>query len=304
MKPWWLRLHRWLALIFALPLIVVMVTGLILSFEPAAVTAAIRPGTLTEAKLIDLIGRYDPSGKAGAISYRSYDNTLSIGGRGNATLIDGATGERQTNTSTLADVFGTSRRIHEHLVFDGPWLVVTSSVAMLVMFAFGLLMGWPRISNSLAGWHKAVAWGLLPLLILSPLTGVLMSAGVTFTSPAVQPSQARAPSSLAEQVRIIARDHDLSNLIWLRPMRGQPIVRLAEGGEYRLYNVTAEGLVAMQRNWPRLWHEGNFAGVWSSAMNVIISLALIMLLVTGLWIWARRKLRLARRRRELQAAAA
>ncbi|MGE3918056.1 MAG: PepSY domain-containing protein, partial [Hyphomicrobiaceae bacterium] len=34
MKPWLLKLHRWLALVFAAPLAVVVGTGLILSFEP------------------------------------------------------------------------------------------------------------------------------------------------------------------------------------------------------------------------------------------------------------------------------
>ncbi len=34
MKAWLLKLHRWLALVFALPLIVVIATGLVLSFGP------------------------------------------------------------------------------------------------------------------------------------------------------------------------------------------------------------------------------------------------------------------------------
>jgi uncharacterized iron-regulated membrane protein len=34
MKPWFLKLHRWISLLFALPLVVVLGTGLILSFEP------------------------------------------------------------------------------------------------------------------------------------------------------------------------------------------------------------------------------------------------------------------------------
>jgi len=69
------------------------------------------------------------------------------------------------------------------------------------------------------------------------------------------------------------------------------VARLVDGGEYALYAVTPQGLVAQQRNWPRLWHEGNFAGRWSAAMNLVLSVAMLTLLVTGVWIWARRKLR-------------
>ena len=51
MNVWLLRLHRWVALIFALPLVFVLGTGLILSFEPWLVVRAIEPGSLTLAKI-------------------------------------------------------------------------------------------------------------------------------------------------------------------------------------------------------------------------------------------------------------
>jgi uncharacterized iron-regulated membrane protein len=86
-----------------------------------------------------------------------------------------------------------------------------------------------------------------------------------------------------------------------RPLGGRLAVRLAKDGEFRVYAVTRDGVVAMQRNWPRLWHEGNFAGIWSALMNVIISVALIDLPVTGAWIWLRRQFR--RRARRVQATA-
>jgi uncharacterized iron-regulated membrane protein len=105
--------------------------------------------------------------------------------------------------------------------------------------------------------------------------------------------------TLIEAVRLVGRDHDLSSLIWMRPMMGgQVMARLAEGGEYAVYTVTRDGAAALPRNWPRLWHEGNFAGAWSAGMNLVLSLAMLGLLVTGLWIWLRRTLR-RRRRREI-----
>jgi uncharacterized iron-regulated membrane protein len=88
--------------------------------------------------------------------------------------------------------------------------------------------------------------------------------------------------------------------VWLRPLGGRLAVRLVKDGEFRVYAVTRDGTVAMQRNWPRLWHEGNFAGVWSALMNVVISLAMIGLPVTGVWDWLRRQVR--RRARRVQDA--
>lgn len=97
--------------------------------------------------------------------------------------------------------------------------------------------------------------------------------------------------TLREAVPIVGRDHDLSSLVWMRPLGGQLVARLVERGEYTLYAVTRNGTVALPRNWPRLWHEGNFAGAWSALMNLAISVGMLGLSVTGLWIWLRRQMR-------------
>lgn len=304
MKAWFLRLHRWLALIFAVPLIVVLVTGLILSFEPALVTAAIKPGTLNADKIQSILDQHDPNKQARAISFRAYDGTLTLGaGRGGGAVIDVATGAKLPGPSVLASLLGMMRGLHETLLLNATWLVVASTFAMLVIILLGILMGLPRIANTLSGWHKAMAWGLLPLIVLSPLSGLLMYFGVTLI-PASNPPVAAAPAPrLADAVKVLGQEHDLSTLIWLRPMGGRMVARLAEG-EYRLYAVSPTGATLMPRNWPRLWHEGNFAGIWSAAMNVIISFAMTGLLVTGIWIWIRRRMWMARRRAEKRAGLA
>jgi hypothetical protein len=201
-----------------------------------------------------------------------------------------ATRGAQTVPSALASTLGTMRRTHEHFIFDLGWVVAASSYAMLVLALLGVLMGWPRIRNTLAGWHKAVAWGLLPLIVLSPLTGLFLAYGVTFTGSPAARAQG-APLTLREAVDIAGAKHDLSSLVWMRPLGGRMALRVVENGEYKLYAVTREGTVLQPRNWPRLWHEGNFAGVWSSLMNLVISGAMLGLLGTGAWMWLRRKLR-------------
>ncbi len=190
--------------------------------------------------------------------------------------------------------------MHEALLFNLGWLVIASTVAMLALISLGVLMGWPRFANTLSGWHKGMAWGLLPLIVLSPLTGLLLAARITLTGPPA-PAAAGAPMTLSDAVRSVGRDHDLSSLVWLRPMGGQVLARLVEGGEFAVYAVTRDGSIATPRNWPRLWHEGNFAGAWSALMNLVASFAMIGLLVTGLWLWLRRQLR--RRTRRMQRTA-
>ena len=296
MKAWYLKLHRWVALVFALPLIVVIVTGLVLSFEPWLASRAVEPGSLSAQKVQALLSQYDPGGQARALVHRSYDHTLTLGtGRRGGIVVSTVDGQAQPGPSTLAKVLGMSRGMHETLLIDAGWIVIASTAAMLVLALLGVLMGWPRLANTLAGWHKTMAWGLLPLIVLSPLTGLLMASGITFTSLPPAAPAAQGPK-LPEAVRIVGQNHDLSSLVWMRPQGGRLLVRLVEGGEYVLYAVTRDGTVAVPRNWPRLWHEGNFAGVWSALMNVVISFAMLGLLVTGLWIWLRRQIRTRVRR--------
>lgn len=303
MKIWLLKLHRWAALLFSLPLAIVLFTGLMLSFEPWLVVRSIEPGSLTAAKVQALLTQHDPQNQARAISFRSYDKTLTLGaGRGGGTVVDTTTGQALPGPSAMAATLGTMRRMHETLLIDATWLVIASTLAMLALAVLGVLMGLPRLANTVSGWHKAMSWGLLPLVVLSPLTGLFLAFGITFAgAPPAAPAQGGPPLRLAEAVRIVGEKHDLSTLVWLRPQGGRMLARMVDGGEYRVYAVTREGTMPTARNWPRLWHEGNFAGVWSALMNVVTSFAMIGLLVTGVWIWARRQL--WRRARRLEKAA-
>ena len=297
MKPWLLKCHRWLALVFALPLLVVIGTGIILAFEPITVMSAIKPGTLTADKIGQALARHDASGQARVLTHRSYEGTLTIAvGRGGGIRVDTANGGFVDKSGVWAEVLLTSRRLHETLLLDMTWLVIASSFVMLALTALGVLMGWPRLSNTLSGWHKGLAWGLLPLLVLSPLTGLFLAYGITFASPPSQSAGASAQLRLGDAVRVAGAKHDLSGLVWLRPQGGSMAMRIVEGGEYRVYSVTAEGTTLRPRNWPRLWHEGNFGGIVSALPNVVAGLAAMALLITGIWIWAGRQLRLRARR--------
>lgn len=292
MKPLLLRLHRWITLLFALPLAVVVVTGLILSFEPIAMDTGLSGRSVPLARIEQALDKFDPGGKATTLTMRAYEGVAVISER------RGPGGQRvELDTLSLvppgkrlwSDVFTTSRRLHESLLLDLKWLVDTSSAAMIVLMAIGLAMGLPFFRNSLGGWHRVTAWGLAPLLILSPLTGLAIAFGVTLSPPAARPEGGTV--TLREAVRTVAARHDLANVVWIRPMGGAMRARVYDGKQAKVFTVTRAGLVAGPQNWPRVWHEGVFAGAWSGLMNVVISLALMLLMVTGLWIWLRRRMR-------------
>jgi uncharacterized iron-regulated membrane protein len=287
--PYLVQLHRWLALAFAVPLLVVIATGLVLSVEPVAQQSKLlRPVALADVESYLL--RFDPNGRSRSLAIRTYDGTMTIGGAGSngSVVVDLRTGaEATTAGSGWWGVFLTARRMHETLLLDLGGLVTASTVAMLIIVSLGLVLGWPRLRNSLRGWHQGVAWVTLPLIVLSPLTALGMAFGVTFMTGSPGGSAGGGRVSMRDAVKLIAADHDLANLTSIRQRGSRLMARIYVGGELRGLAVTPKGLQPLQRNWPRLLHEGNWGGVIGPAANALTSVALLFLIGTGLTLWVR-----------------
>lgn len=297
-----LRLHRWIAVIFALPLAFIIATGLLLSLQPLLQAGSIKPASISLEKLEGWMQKFDPDSKVRALSVDTYAGTLTLGGgRGErGTVIDTNTGAETAERNALSDIVRSSRGLHEHFLFDLRWVVTWSTVAMLFIIAIGIFMGLPRRANTLSGWHKMTAWILLPLLFLSALSGLFMALGLTFSEPAPRSK----PVPLREAVRMLAAQHDLSGLEFIRDRGGRQMARIQDGANQRTYLVTPEGLKAAPSNLPRTFHEGVFLGIWGGVMNLILSLAFALLLTTGLIIWGRRTFRRRRRVRRAEPASA
>jgi uncharacterized iron-regulated membrane protein len=300
-KPFLLTLHRWITLVFALPLLAIIATGLILSFEPIAQVSGISGPALDPGRVVELVKRYDPDSKARGLSINAGSQRMMLQGSG-IPAIDLVTGEPATASSGLPDLFLWARITHERLLGQA-WLVTSSTIAMVSLMILGILMGLPRLRNTLSGWHKGTAWFALPLITLSPLTGLCMAFGLTFQSGAA-PAAASRPLPLPDAVRIVAASHELSHVISIGTRGGRVMARLYDAGELRAYAVDSSGITPLARNWPRLIHEGNWSALIAAPLNVVTSIALLTLLSTGLLIWARRKLRKRRPRPGRQADAA
>ncbi|WP_315707059.1 MULTISPECIES: PepSY-associated TM helix domain-containing protein [unclassified Bradyrhizobium] len=297
-KQFLLKLHRWISLTFAVPLLLIITTGLILSFEPMVQVAAVKPQAIDATRVIDLIRQYDPDGKARGITIDAAAQHLTLQGTPGAEI--DLTNGGLTSKPMTSSLFRWARMMHEHLIAMS-WLVIASTAAMAIVMLIGILMGLPRLRKTLSGWHKGIAWFTLPLILLSPLTGLCMAFGLTFQSGGAAAPGTRI--SLPEAVAIVARDHDLAAVNSIGNRGGRIMARVIEGDELRNYAVTADGMTALPRNWPRLLHEGNWSLIGSAA-NLLISLALLALLVTGVLIWSRRRLRRPNRQRDLPVRSA
>lgn len=306
-RPLLLKLHRWITIIFALPLLAIILTGLILSFDPIVQLDGIRSQSLDATRVIDLIKQYDPDGRVRGLVINAASQRLTLQGL-NAPALDFVTGQPVTTKSNLADLFLWARLTHERLLGQS-WLVISSTVAMIAIMTLGILMGLPRLRNTLSGWHKGAAWFTLPLIILSPLSGLCMALGLTFQGGSAPASPGR-PIALTDAVRLVGRSHDLAQVTSIGSRGGRMMARIFEDGELRAYAINADGVVALPRNWPRLIHEGNWSVMIASPLNIVTSVVLLGLLSTGLLLWSRRKLRRApdiqnqRRNRQISVGAA
>jgi hypothetical protein len=163
---------------------------------------------------------------------------------------------------------------------------------MIAIMSLGILMGLPRLRNSLSGWHKGAAWFTLPVIILSPLSGLCMALGLTFQG-ASSPAGPDRPVALPDAIHLVGTSHDPAQVTSIGSRGGRMMARIFEDGELRAYAINADGVVPLPRNWPRLIHEGNWSVMIASPLNIATSVVLLGLLSTGLLLWSRRKLRRA-----------
>lgn len=288
------QLHRWVALTFSLPILILALTGFVLSFEPLLNSISRGSDDLSAARAAELLQSIDPQGQVKVLTHRGYEGTLEIAGPGlRPTIIDISTGE-VTRHGPIARTLILARQIHRSLVADLTWLVTLSTAAMAVLIGLGLFMGWPRLANSVPGWHRVGAWIGMPLLVITTATGLLMSFGVTMGGGGAAPKtmgKLTAPMSMIQSVKAVEAQQDLAAMAWIRPAGPRVMMRYAEGSRFQGYFVTPDEIVAVPRNWPRAIHEGLWSLPLGLAMNLFVSALTTGLIITGLLIWLRRRRR-------------
>lgn len=175
MKTLLLSLHRWLALLLTPLFLLILLSGMVLAFKPIVEDLGPPPhaGPVALESLLTLLEQVPAQVQVKAVERSSTPGQWILAGAGEYRLQDGVrvgSGEQRADA-----VFAWFKGLHRHLLIGASWLVEWGSWAMLAIMLAGLLLGWPRFSHTLAGWHRSLGAWLLPLALLLPLTGVLMS---------------------------------------------------------------------------------------------------------------------------------
>lgn len=160
------RLHGWLGLAIAVPLVIVTLLGLLLAFRPEIVALGIDESPPSANRLSAILAKADDPGEpilmiAHATPLRPgvYVATLASGSR----LLLGSDG-RWSEDRSLYSMFEAIRGIHSGRAFDTLGHVVVTLVAGAAMIALAVgVFAWTRSRNpvgriSFSGRAAALAW--------------------------------------------------------------------------------------------------------------------------------------------------
>ena len=253
------RLHRWAALALAPLFAVILLSGGLLALEPVLGQGDAAPRAAVDiAALTALLERTPIAPRADVIEVAPDGETITLKfGRGVAEVrLELATGAVPPEAAPRG-WFGVLHDLHEDLLLDTKPVVQAAAWAMLTLVVTGPLLAWPRLRNTLSGWHIGIGWLVLPLVLLPPATAALRTLGV---GHAHLPGAAVtvAPLTAAEAIARAAATVDLSRLSSVRRLDdGGVRLRTGQGSDQREWLADGNSVQALStgRNWLKDLHD-------------------------------------------------
>lgn len=282
----WSAVHRWLTIVLTPVFVPILLSAVMLALLPLFGGEAAAPSRIDPAALTATLAKVDPAGKVQGIEIGADGRTVTLR---NGEAFDIATAEPVTAPETDPEAYWL--RLHKSLGGFGDGLVKIASLAMTLLVVSGPLLAKPRFRNSVMGWHLAAGWVLLPLVALTPVTGVMLALHIGTPAP-VSLARSSEPVPVVEAMRAVAAAGvDLGGLRSVALVHGAiASVEVRNGGVGQRYVVDGARAVTAEppAGWVKAVHEGSWAEPWSRLLNVGSVLALAFLNLTGLWSWLRR----------------
>ncbi|MGY6634777.1 MAG: PepSY domain-containing protein [Alkalilacustris sp.] len=291
-------LHRWLTLLLLPLFLVLFVTGGILALQPVVQDltsgpALDRPVPVAEA--VALLARIDGDNRARALRFEE---------PGLAVVEFAQAGVRETRSFDMdtghdlgirrdgAEAFHWVADLHKHFVWGLGWLIDIGTYALVLVLVAGPFLAWPRLRNSVAGWHMGLGWAFGPVAGLVAVTGAMMLLGLGAPGiPPVDRNAGRYP--LPQAIEATARAQGLTHIETAQTIQRAAVVVAGRAGDRPVTAVAMRGAVTPIAAHPPLLdrlHSGTWGGGWSGALYLVTMLAMLGLTGTGLWSWGRRRL--------------
>jgi sulfite reductase (NADPH) flavoprotein alpha-component len=158
--------------------------------------------------------------------------------------------------------FAVLHDLHEHLLLGAKPVVEYSAWAMVLLILAGPFLAWPRLSNTVTGWHAGIGWILLPLVLLPAGTIALRTLGIGHPQ-LIEPTRSSPPVTWASAIARTAAADGLARIEAARRLPGGGVaVITGQGPDTRIWIVTGQGVTVTDagRNWMKDLHDGIWGG--------------------------------------------
>lgn len=285
--------HRWAGLILTPIFLAILVSGGLLALRPISEQLSETPtdNRIELRRVVALLQSDGTADRASQIEADAASGRLTISGNDGSVAIALDDGHYLPTPPQTSDSFVTIERFHKSLLIGAGELVEIAAYLMLGLVLLGPLLSWPRLRNTVLGWHLGTGWITWPLVLMLPATAVLMTLHIGSPSlPRANPQgpPTTLPAALVQAAPENARIEQLS----LRRFRGGSVlISLREGTQQQVWVVAGDTVTPLdpKANWPKQLHEGTWAGAWSGFLNLVGAIALLLLTGTGAWSWLQRQ---------------
>lgn len=324
MKKILYQVHKWLSLIFVLPLLILSITGLILAIRPTSdqVTGHIA-SPVSLSQILSKVHHEREEATISRIKFTEHFATLYVEEE-NLHLVtyNRANGELVSDIDRTTDPFYWAVMIHESLVLGkaGKIIVAISGVGLVLVLLSGFFF-WQRknLFSQLKHLFSKGKWSkikdlhlMMGMMILLPLlfqasTGFMIEFNsLVFSDKELIPHIAPSGCTIDQQIALLNKI-ELGKKGQLRLCKpGFPYVQVIEKSQTR--QLTPQGeevLVVKDSEWlksPFLrksffvhWHDGENFSFMELPYNALNGMGLLILCVTGVCLWYfKRQRRLAK----------
>lgn len=284
--------HRWLALGLAPIFLLILLSGAVLAVKPILYPGEAAGESFAPASGGDVVAALDaidPAGKAGTVNLSTDGRSMILKSDDPAMAGTFEVATRKAAADQGLDLFVFAIKLHKQLLIGAGLLVEIATYAMVAILMIGFVFGLPRLRNTVKGWHSGLGWLALPLVVLAPVTGLLMTLHVGM--PPAPPLDPGVPIPLARAIEAVTAQGDDRILMARRFKAGGVLVKTASSSGERFHLVQSDGQVVLSggSGWVQELHAGTWAGAWSGAFNLLSALVLMGVTGTGLYGWLRRQ---------------
>ena len=296
MKKLLLIFHRYAALVLAPFFIVIIFSGIVLSFKPI-----LSPNTATEpignqaAALSAVVQKIESSsGQVQTIALDANGQDVWIKAKGNPLeqRYNIANGSFIEEAGMSSKHYNMAKELHKEFLLDADDLVEILTYIFIAILIVGPFIMRPRWQKRLMSIHNALGFWAIPAWLLVPVTGIMMTLHIG--APRLgQLDLNRQATPITQVMQVLERENQLANFVSIQTVKGHSVViSLASPSGLQNYQIP-NGTDSLQSlpslsYLPKQLHEGTWAGPISGWINFFIGLGLMFFTISGVYSWVRR----------------